>query len=387
MFSISEQYSFSFPTDIRFGRGTQSATAHELKARKLSRPLIVTDRGLSESAIVMGLKNMLSEQGLQPSIFADFSGNPVSSHVASGVAAYVAHRADSIVGVGGGAALDVAKAIALMSCHDGSILDYCDDKPITNPLPFWVALPTTSGTGSEVGRSTVISDENTHEKKVVFHPSMLAKLVILDPDLALDMPASITAATGMDALSHLVESYLAKDFHPVCDALSLHGLSILKNNLASCFQIAQKPERTENNFQARGMMMLAAMMGAVAFQKGLGVTHSCAHALSSVCNTHHGLANGVMLPFTMAFNAKRAPARFPAIAKALELDRHDGHAVVDWMRELQKQIDIPTNLSKIGVMPEHIDDLVSFAVKDGCHLNNPVPVTRSDFIEIFEAAL
>ena len=387
MFSLSEQYSFSFPTDIRFGRGTQNAAAHELKARKLSRPLIVTDRGLSESAIVVRLKNLLSEQGLAPALFADFSGNPVASHVSNGVAAFIAHRADSIVGVGGGAALDVAKAIALMSCHEGSILDYCDEKRITNPLPFWVAIPTTSGTGSEVGRSTVISDENTHEKKVVFHPSMLAKLVILDPDLTLDMPASITAATGMDALSHLVESYLAKDFHPVCDALSLHGLSILKNNLAQCFQVAQKAERSEGDFQARGMMMLAAMMGAVAFQKGLGVTHSCAHALSSVCNTHHGLANGVMLPFTMAFNAKRAPTRFAAIAQALELESLSGHAVVDWMRDLQKQIDIPSNLSKIGVKPEHIDDLVSFAIKDGCHLNNPVPVTRSDFVEIFEAAL
>lgn len=388
MFSISEQYSFSFPTDIRFGKGTQNATAHELKARKLSRPLIVTDRGLSESAIVTGLRSMLSEQGLSLSIFSDFSGNPVTSHVSNGVAAFAAHRADSIVGVGGGAALDVAKAIALMSCHEGSILDYCDGgRLITNSLPFWVALPTTSGTGSEVGRSTVISDENTHEKKVVFHPSMLAKLVILDPDLTLDMPASITAATGMDALSHLVESYLAKDFHPVCDALSLHGLSILKNSLEPCFKVAGKTNHSDADLQARGMMMLAAMMGAVAFQKGLGVTHSCAHALSSVCNTHHGLANGVMLPFTMAFNAKRAPERFAAIAKALDLPTHDGHAVVAWMRDLQKQIDIPSNLSKIGVKPEHIDELVGFAIKDGCHLNNPVQVTRADFIEIFEAAL
>lgn len=391
MFSLEHKYAFSFPTDIRFGVGTRRDVAPELKRHDLKRPLVVTDKGLRDNTMVTALLAMMTEGGLSASLFSDFSGNPVESHVTLGAQAFRDHQADSVVAIGGGAALDVAKAIALMSCHEGSILDYCDDaanhRKITNPLPFFVAIATTSGTGSEVGRSTVVSDEKTHEKKVIFHPSMLAKLVILDPELALNMPASITAATGMDALSHLVESYLAKDFHPVCDAIALHGISILKDALPACYKIASKKEYVERDFQARGAMMLAAMMGAIAFQKGLGVTHSCAHALSSVCNTHHGLANGVMLPFAMAFNAAHAPDRFVQIAQALSLRELSAESVIEWMCNLQKTLDVPQKLSLIGVTQDHIQDLADFAIKDGCHLSNAVPVTRSDFVDIFKAAL
>jgi alcohol dehydrogenase class IV len=391
MFSISETYRFSFPTDIRFGVKARNEIPGELNRLGLKRPLVVTDKGLCENPMVTSLSETLSHAGLLPALFADFAGNPIESHVAHGAQAFRDHRADCVVAIGGGAALDVAKAIALMSCHEGSILDYCDDAPnhrsITNALPYFVAIPTTAGTGSEVGRSTVISDERTHEKRVVFHPSMLARLVVVDPELTLTMPPFITAATGMDALSHLTESYLAKDFHPICDGIALQGLSLLKDSLPLCHRIASKREHNELDIQARGAMMLAAMMGAIAFQKGLGVTHSCAHALSSVCNTHHGLANGVMLPFAMAFNAERAPHRFEAVAAALRLPSHNAAAVVEWMCELQKRIEIPTHLSQIGVTKSQIQNLADFAIKDGCHQNNPVPVTRSDFVDIFEAAL
>jgi alcohol dehydrogenase class IV len=191
------------------------------------------------------------------------------------------------------------------------------------------------------------------------------------------MPAAITAATGMDALSHLLESFLARDFHPICDAIALHGLQMLKANLSKCYH-----EPTD--LQARGNMMLAALMGAIAFQKGLGVTHSCAHALSAVCNTHHGLANGVMLPSAMAFNAARVPERFVPIASALGVKEG---GVIDWLRALQEEIAIPSHLSKIGVSSQHLDALTDFAVRDACHLNNPVAVTHGDFLALFQQAL
>jgi alcohol dehydrogenase class IV len=391
MFSTNQKYSFSFPTDIRFGLGVRNDIAKELKGRGLLRPLVVTDNGLRDNPLVTSLCAMFKKEGLSYSLFADFSGNPIARHVAEGVQAFKSHSADSVVAIGGGAALDVAKAIALMSCHEGSILDYCDDAPnaraVTHTLPYFVAIPTTSGTGSEVGRSTVISDEDTHEKKVVFHPSMLARLVIIDPELTLTMPAAITAATGMDALSHCLESYLAKDFHPVCDAIALHGLSLIKDSLPACYRIASNKAHDQDDIQARGTMMLAAMMGAIAFQKGLGVTHSCAHALSSVCNTHHGLANGVMLPYAMAFNARRVPHKFAAVAKTLDLPSHDGAAVIDWLNQLREETLIPNKLCQIDVRANHLDDLIRFALKDGCHQNNPVPVTQEDFVSIFKAAL
>lgn len=391
MFSIDQKYAFSFPTDIRFGVGVRHDIAPELKQRGLKRPLVVTDKGLRDNTIVSSLCEMLSQSGLTPSLFADFSGNPVVSHVDQGAGAFKSHSADCVVAIGGGAALDVAKAIALMSCHEGSILDYCDDaatqRKVSNALPFLVALPTTAGTGSEVGRSTVISDESTHEKKVVFHPAMLARLVIVDPELTLTMPPNITAATGMDALSHCLESFLAKDFHPICDAIALHGLVLIRDSLPDCFRIAAKPSRAPEDIQSRGAMMLAAMMGAIAFQKGLGVTHSCAHALSSVCNTHHGLANGVMLPAAMAFNAERVPHKFATVARTLALPKENGAAVITWLRELRNEIAIPNTLSQIGVTPSQVDDLVRFAVKDGCHQSNPVVVTKDDFVSIFRAAM
>lgn len=389
MFSIEQSYSFSFPTDIRFGVGIRKEIPSILQGHGLRRPIVVTDKGLHNHPMVHALCDSLTSRNLSPALFADFSGNPVESHVEQGNQAFRKHDADCVVAIGGGAALDVAKAIALMSAHEGSILDYCEgpeQRAVTQPLPFLVTIPTTSGTGSEVGRSTVISDEKTHEKKVIFHPSLLARVVIVDPELTLDMPASITAATGMDALSHLAESILAKDFHPICDAIALHGLTILNAHFKNCYRIA-KGDRSENSLVARGSMMLAAMMGAIAFQKGLGVTHSCAHALSSVCNTHHGLANGVMLPYAMTFNAQKVPEKFVAMAAALGLPGHDAKQVLDWMKQLQIDVEIPQRLSQIGVSKDQVNALADFAIKDGCHLSNPVPVTRDDFVRIFESAL
>jgi alcohol dehydrogenase class IV len=221
-------YKFSFPTAIHFGPGVRKQVAEHLKSQGLKRPLVVTDKGLAELGFFKEFVGSLSG-GLESAVFSGIWGNPVKSQVTAGVEAYRKHRADCIVGIGGGAALDVAKAIALMTTHTGDLFDYEDaphGKPISNNIPYWVAIPTTAGTGSEVGRSSVVSDEKTHIKKIIFSPYLLAKAVFADPELTVDLPAKITAATGMDALTHLVEAYLAKGYHPICDGVAIEGVRL-----------------------------------------------------------------------------------------------------------------------------------------------------------------
>jgi alcohol dehydrogenase class IV len=333
-------------------------------------------------------------------VFSGIWGNPVKSQVLAGVDAFRAHRADSIVGLGGGAALDVAKAILVMVNHPGDLFDYEDDKPGARPIdreiPYWVSVPTTAGTGSEVGRSSVVSDDETHVKKIIFSPRLLAQRVFLDPELTLRLPAGVTAATGMDALTHLVESYLAKDAHPLCDGIALSGLSIVARSLAPAVEYARLLEAGDPSLltdaahvEARGAMLNAAMMGAVAFQKGLGVTHSLAHALSTVCDLHHGLVNGVAIPYAMAFNAETEPGakRLAELARLVRAEREDAPGFVAWLEALKLTIGIPRTLRELGVREEHLERLVEVAVADGCHANNPRPVTKADFVKLFRTAL
>ncbi len=382
---------YSFPTEIFFGAKASSLLSSKLAALFHRRPLVVTDKGLAGLPIVRRLVAQLIENGLHPQIFSEIFGNPVLSQVNEGVEIFKRSDADCIVAIGGGAAMDVAKAIGLMVHHPGHLFDYEDGKALRafdQPMPFLVALPTTSGTGSEVGRSTVISDDINKSKKIIFDSILLPKVVLADPELTLDLPANITAATGMDALSHLLESFIAKGFHPMCDGIALEGLSMLSTSLPKAVLAAKNPsENIEDNLFARGQMMNAALMGAVAFQKGLGVTHSCAHALSTVCDLHHGLANGIMLPYAMEFNLPRAADRFSRLAHILNLPTKNPEAVVGWLFQLQKEIGIPEKLSEVGVKSAHIDALVKVAVADGCHLSNPRKVFAEDFKTMFENAL
>src|SRR4030095_7865262 len=292
---------FSFPTTIHFGPGARQLVADHLKAQRMVRPLLVTDRGIAALPLLGALVADLS--GLDVAVFSDIFGNPVRSQVTAGAVAYKAHRADAVIGVGGGAALDVAKAIALMAHHDGDILEYAWDhpkvRPIERPIPHFVALPPTAGTGSEVGRSSVISDDETHVKKIIFSPALLAKVVFADPELTLELPPQITAATGMDALTHNVESYLSPAYHPLCDGIALEGVRIAARALPIAY-------RDGKHLAARSDMLMSSMMGAIAFQKDLGAVQSCAHALSTVSDMHHGLANGIMIDHVMHFNLQAA---------------------------------------------------------------------------------
>lgn len=376
-------HSFSFPTAITFGAGARKQVAAHLLTAGARRPLVVTDKGIAALPWAAEFESELRRGGLTPALFPGVWGNPTASQVNAGVAAYREHGADAVIGLGGGAALDVAKAVALMAVHEGDVLEYAWDHPqrraIVRPLPYFVALPTTSGTGSEVGRSAVISEEKTHVKKIVFAPALLAKAVFADPELTLELPAKVTAATGIDALTHNIESYLSPVYHPLCDGIALEGVRIA----ARALPVAVRDGR---NLAARSDMMMSSMMGAIAFQKDLGAVHSCAHALSTVLDLHHGLANGVMLDHVMRFNASAAADKFVELARVSGAGATAADFVA-WLERLKAEIGIPARLGAVGAKREHVAALVAVAVKDTCHRTNPRPCTAADFERLFTEAL
>jgi alcohol dehydrogenase class IV len=388
---------YNFPTRIQYGPGAIGLLPEALKEWGRARPLIVTDKGLAPLRPITGTKKILGDAGLAAAVFGGVWGNPVKAQVTAGVDAYRAHNADAIIAIGGGAAIDVAKAIALMVHHPGDLFDYEDEKPgalpIDKEIPTYMAVPTTAGTGSEVGRSTVISVDETHVKKIIFSPRLLAVRVFVDPELTLGLPSGVTAATGMDALTHLVESYLAKGFNPMCDGIALEGLRLVAGNLGRCVDFARRIEAGDrelsadgDHVQARGMMLNAALMGGVAFQKGLGATHSMAHALSTVCDLHHGLANGIAIPYAIAFNKAVVPGRLADLGAAVGVAA-DADAFLKWLVDFKAQLGIPRTLVDAGVDRKHLDRLVDIAVHDVCHPNNPRPVTGPDFRRLFDRAL
>jgi alcohol dehydrogenase class IV len=373
--------SFSFPTAIRFGPGARKEVAAHLRDRGLSRPLIVTDKALADLPLFAEFRSQL--QGLQVAVYAGVSGNPTARQVMDGAAVFRSHGADCVIGLGGGAALDVAKVVGLAATHEGGILEYAWDHPavrtIMYELPYFVALPTTAGTGSEVGRSAVISEDDTHLKRVVFSPLILARQVFADPELTLGLPAHVTAATGMDALTHNVESYLSPAYHPLCDGIALEGTRIAARSLA----VAVKEP---SNLAARGDMMMASMMGAIAFQKDLGAVHACAHALGAVCDLHHGLANALMIETVLGWNIEAAPDKFEELAHVCRAGG-GGPGFVRWLGHLKQKIGITGTLSAHGVKKEQIPRLVEIASRDICHQTNPRPCTPADFERLFMAAL
>jgi alcohol dehydrogenase class IV len=374
---------FAFPTTIHFGPGARKLVGEHLRGQGIKRPLVVTDKGLAALPLIADLRDDLAAAGLDVAVFGGVFGNPTASQAMAGAAAYRAHRADAVVGVGGGAALDVAKVVGVIATKGGEALEYAYDHPrvraIDAGVPHFVALPTTSGTGSEVGRSAVISDDETHVKRIVFSAHILAKAVFADPELTLGLPPAVTAATGMDALTHNVESYLSPAYHPLCDGIALEGTRIAARALATAV-------REPGNLAARSDMMMSSMMGAIAFQKDLGAVHSCAHALGTVCNLHHGLANALMIDTVLAWNAGAVPAKFDELAHVVGV-QGGARGFLAWLRDLKKTIGIAPNLSTVGVKKDAIPRLVEVAVADICHQTNPQPVTAKDFERLFAEAM
>jgi alcohol dehydrogenase class IV len=376
-------YQYNFPTTIRFGGGVSTELGDYLSKNNLTRPLVVTDPTVSELGFFKTIIGDLKKKGLSVEVFSNIHKNPVKSDVYNGTDVYDNTQRNAIVGIGGGAALDVARAIVLRVNHREDLFKYDDliggDVYVTNDVPHFVTIPTTAGTGSEVGRSAIISDDVTHQKKILFSPKLLAKIVFADPLLTMELPPAITAATGMDALTHNMEAFLAKTPHPICEGIAMEGMFLINRFIEKA---VNKPD-----LESRANMLIGSMMGAIAFQKGLGVVHSLAHPLSSLLDTHHGLANAVNIPYGMEFNIAGFEDQFCRIARVLELQEETGAAVVKHLFDLNTKINIPHRLRDIGVKQEHIEPLADLAFADFAHPNNPKPVSREDFRQLYSKAL
>jgi alcohol dehydrogenase class IV len=373
---------FNFPTIIRFGAGAVDEMPAFLFDQGCRRPLLVTDATIAALPFFKKIVVDLASVGLSVSVFHNIHKNPVKSDVYAGTDEYDAYQCDGVIALGGGAAIDVARAIVLRVHHREDLFKYDDliggDVYVTGPVPLFVTVPTTAGTGSEVGRSAIIADDETHQKKILFSPKLLAIRVFADPQVTFDLPPAITAATGMDALTHNMEALLAKNYHPICEGIALEGIRLIAGSLATAVNTP--------TLQSRADMLLASMMGAIAFQKGLGVVHSLAHPMSALLDTHHGLANAVNLPYGLAFNASCAAEKFVRMAQVLPIAQKDAAGVIEWVRELNRQIGIPAKLREVGVKEEHLETLAQLALEDFAHPNNPQPVSLDDFRKLYAAA-
>jgi alcohol dehydrogenase class IV len=372
---------WSFPTTIVFGPGAVSALADHVKRIGVSRALLVCDPGVVRVGIAERVRALLEAGGVAVAVFDGVDPNPVEKNIFDGVAAYRAHKAACVVAVGGGSPLDAGKLIALKVTHDRPLADYDDavdgGRFVTQAVPPIVTVPTTAGTGSEVGRSGVVTLAATVRKTVIFSPHLLAKVAVLDPELTRSMPPRITAATGFDALTHCLEAFCSIGDHPMADAIAIGGLE-------QCAQHLARAVEHGDDLSARGGMMKAAMMGAVAFQKGLGACHSLAHPLSSEKGLHHGLANALCLPAVVDFNQSVIAPKLERIRAILT---PDAKTCGDGLRGLRKRVGLPAGLRAEGVTEADVAKLADKATEDACHRSNPRPVTREDLVGLYMRSL
>jgi 4-hydroxybutyrate dehydrogenase len=372
---------WSFPTTVVFGNGSIATLGDHIKRIGATRALVVCDPGVVKAGIAERVKKVLEGAGIPALVFDKVDPNPIEPNVVDGVAAFRSHNADVIVSVGGGSPLDVGKLVALKTTHDKPLAEYDDatggDRFITSNIPPIINVPTTAGTGSEVGRSGVVTLKATGRKTVIFSPYLMAKAAILDPELTVSMPPRVTAATGFDALTHCIEAYLSLGDHPMADGIALAGIELCAKHLVRAVEAGA-------DLVARGAMMKAAMMGAVAFQKGLGVCHSLAHPLSSEKNLHHGLANALCLPAVCDFNNAVVPDRIERVRRTVDLN---ATSLSNALRAMREKIGLPSGLSAEGVTKADIPKLADKAMEDACKACNPRPVTRDDIVKLYELSL
>lgn len=377
---------FSFPTFVLYGPGTLAALPDQLAKQRVKKPLVVTDPGLLPTRAFQALKTVLEKGGLEWALFPDVHPNPIEGDVRKGAETFRRERCDGVVAFGGGSALDVGKAVRLLlKKGDFALKDFHFEEDWSH-LASCICIPTTAGTGSEVGRSSVITIEETRQKKVLFHPELLAKAVILDPELTVDLPPRLTAATGADALTHCIESFTCPAFHPPCDGIALEGIRLVVEALPRAYEAGR-------DLEARGKMLVAASMGAMAFQKDLGAAHSLAHPLSTLCSMHHGTANAICLPPVMEFNARRKPGLYRRVGVAAGLaldgrsDREADDATIEFIRSFLARLGLGNKLSELGVNPAQLEALTEQAFLDPCHRTNAVPVSKNDLKELYLAVL
>ncbi|HEY3132655.1 MAG TPA: iron-containing alcohol dehydrogenase [Acidobacteriota bacterium] len=380
---------FSFPTQIIFGPGSIELLAQKVRLLEMKHPMVVTDPGILRAGLLARVEEQLKKANLEFSLFSDVAANPTEDNVTRGTEQYRTSRCDGIVAVGGGSPLDAGKAIRLKVTHDLPLEEYDDLRNgagrIRPELPHMIAIATTSGTGSEVSRSTVITIKQTNRKTVIFSPQLIPSLAIADPELTQGMPARVTAGTGMDALTHNLEAYLSAGYHPMCDAIALQGIKLVAENLPGAV-------RHGDDIEYRSNMLMASMMGAVAFQKGLGATHSLAHPLSSEAGMHHGTANALMLPYVMEFNLEVAAVRLRDVAMAMGCDvsglrqEEAAREAIRAVEELVEEVGIPRRLRDLPIAEQSLPALANKAIQDGCHLLNPRPCSEQDMLELYRRA-
>ncbi len=376
---------WNYPTSVRFGPGRISELPAVCKELGMKRPLLVTDPGLRKLPMLASALASLRHAGLGDAVFSDIRANPVGKNVDDGVAFYKAGNCDGIIAFGGGSALDVGKTVALMVGQTRPLWDFEDredwyTRVNVAGMAQTIAVPTTAGTGSEVGRASVILDEGTHVKKIIFHPKMQPAVVISDPELSVGLPARLTAATGMDALAHCLEAYCAPGFHPMADGIALEGMRLVKEWLP----IAVKDG---GNVVARAHMLAAASMGATAFQKGLGAIHSLSHPVGAIYDAHHGETNGVVMPYVLVFNRPAIEDKLTRLARYLGLPNPGFQAVLDWVIALRKDIGIPNTLTDLGVKESDLDMLTPMAVDDPSTGGNPRPAGNAEMRRMYIKAI
>ena len=378
---------FSFPTRIVFGVGAVRQLPSCLEENSVRRPLVVTDPGLRAAPPFKAVESALQNGGIQFEVFAGVHPNPIEEDVVQAAELYRGAGCDSVIGVGGGSAIDVAKATVILARQQGTLADFEAQAGgmdrLTGPYDPIIAIPTTAGTGSEVGRSSVITSHKLRRKIIIFSPWLMPKRAILDPELTVSLPPFLTAATGMDAFTHCLESLTCPVFHPLCDAIAIHGLELVIRYL-------ERATREGRDIEARGNMLIAASMGAIAFQKDLGATHSLAHPLSTEFGVHHGLANALCLPAVMRFNQEAAAPHYARLARLYgdcnsnEPDNQLAARAVNMVEAMIERLGIKRGLRNHGVPRERLEGLSESAFADSCHKTNIRPCTREDLLTLYQ---
>ncbi len=376
---------WNYPTPIRFGVGRIAELADACQELGIAKPLLVTDSALADLPMLREALRICEDAGLDCGLFSEVQSNPVAANVEAGVRTYRVGGHDGVIAFGGGSVLDVAKAVALMVGQERPLWDFEDREDwykrvnVDNMSPV-VAVPTTSGTGSEVGRASVITDQRDHTKKIIFHPNMLPALVIADPALTIGLSPDMTAAVGMDALSHNLEAYCSPLYHPMAHGIALEGIRLIKTWLPEAY-------KDGSNIEARAHMMAASMLGATAFQKGLGAMHSLSHVCGAMLNTHHGLTNAVVMPYVLLFNQPAITDKLAALARYLDLPDPSFQGVLDWILTLRNSIGIPHTLAALGVEEEHAKPFAKMAEVDPSSGTNPVLLTAENLERLFLNAI
>jgi alcohol dehydrogenase len=367
---------FNFPTAIKFGAGRIKELADLCKANGIMRPLFVTDPGLANMPMVQDIVADVKKSGLAIAVFSDVRPNPVEANITAGVAAFKAGKHDGVIAFGGGSGLDIGKMVALMHGQTISVFDLEDvddwwTRADASKIAPIIAVPTTAGTGSEVGRAGVITHPVTHEKKIIFHPAIMPKVAILDPELTVGLPAKLTAATGFDAFAHCLEAYSAPGYHPLAAGVALEGMRLVKENLA-------KAVKKGKDIDARGNMLVASTMGATSFQRGLGAVHALSHPFGGLYDAHHGLLNGIIMPYVLKANRKKIEKDIDRAAAYLSITG-GFNGFMKFVLALRKEVGIPHALKDIGIDVKRLDEVAAMAIKDPSAGGNPIQFTEKQY--------